>query len=229
MSQSYDNCKDVSPECPVEASLYGYAPNLGANVFYAIIFAVCALIQLYFTCRYWKLWKGFSILVCVGCVLESAGYIVRLLLSKNPWNGAALSIQFLLLMVAPSLLAAAMYMTLRTLVQYFGPEHTRLPARFWTWPFVTADIIGFFLQCGGGILSSLGGNLANIGTIIMVFGVSFQAVIMGIAGALAADFALRIRRRHGTRMFRHLSKNLRLFLWSMTAAFFLILGRCIYR
>ena len=232
MSNSTVKCEAVSPACPVEATIYGYAPNLGGNVIYALIFAVCALVQLYFVFRYWRIWKGYTILVCIGALGECLGYVGRILLHNNPWDGAAMSIQFLLLMVSPSFLAAALYMTLRTVVQYFGPEHTRLPARFWTWPFVTADIVGFFAQCGGGIMASMAEQhptLGTAGTIVMITGVTLQAVVMSIAGSLAADFGLRVRRREGPGAFRDLSRNLRIFLWSMTAAFLLILARCIYR
>ncbi|KAF2467758.1 RTA1-domain-containing protein [Lindgomyces ingoldianus] len=232
MSDSTDDCKAVSPSCPVEATVYGYAPNLGGNAFYAVVFAICALIQFYHIFRFWRSWKVFSIMTFIGCVGECCGYIGRLFLHKNPWNGAALPIQLVLLMVSPSFLAAALYTTLRTLVQYFGPEHTRMPARFWTWPFVTADLVGFFLQCGGGILASTAEknpSLGSVGNTIMIFGVSFQAVIMAIAGLLTADFTLRIGRRHGTHVFADLPKDLRTFLLAMTAAFVLILARCIYR
>ncbi|KAB5572785.1 RTA1 like protein-domain-containing protein [Coniochaeta sp. 2T2.1] len=232
MPDSTDDCEAVSPSCPVEATVYGYTPNLGGNAFYAVIFAICALVQFYYICRFWRLWKVFSIMTFIGCVGECCGYIGRLFLHKNPWNGAALPIQLVLLMVSPSFLAAALYTTLRTLVQHFGPEHTRLPERFWTWPFVTADLVGFFLQCGGGILAATGEknpSLGSAGNTIMIFGVSFQAAIMVVAGLLAADFALRIGRRHGARVFSLLPRDLKIFLLAMTAAFFLILTRCIYR
>ncbi|KAF1953069.1 RTA1-domain-containing protein [Byssothecium circinans] len=232
MPDSTDKCEAVSPSCPVEATTYGYAPNLGGNGLYAVIFAICALAQFYFVCRFWRTWKVFSILTLVGCIGECCGYVGRILLHNNPWDGASMTIQFLLLMVSPSFLAAALYTTLRTLVQYFGPEHTRLPARFWTWPFVTADLLGFFLQCGGGILASMGDtnpSLAKVGNGIMIFGVTFQAVTMGVAGILAIDFGLRIRRRQGAHVFEELPKNLKIFLLTMAAAFLLILTRCIYR
>ncbi|KAH7317599.1 RTA1 like protein-domain-containing protein [Rhexocercosporidium sp. MPI-PUGE-AT-0058] len=218
-----------------QATVYGYAPNLGGNSFYAVVFALCALIQCYHICRFWQSWKTFSILTFVGCCGECCGYIGRLFLHKNPWNGAALPIQLVLLMVSPSFLAAALYTTLRTLralVQHFGPEHTRLPERFWTWPFVTADLVGFFLQCGGGVVAAAGDrnpSLASVGNTIMIFGVSFQAAIMVLAGLLTADFALRIGRRHGAHVFADLPRDLKFFLSAMTAAFFLILTRCIYR
>lgn len=232
MPDSTDNCKAVSPSCPVEDTVYGYAPNLGGNAFYAVIFAICALIQCYHICRFWRSWKTFSILTFVGCCGECCGYIGRLFLHKNPWNGAALPIQLVLLMVSPSFLAAALYTTLRALVRHFGPEHTRLPERFWTWPFVTADLVGFFLQCGGGVVAAAGDrnpSLASVGNAIMIFGVSFQAVIMVLAGLLTADLALRIGRRHGARVFADLPRDLKIFLLAIMAAFLLILTRCIYR
>jgi hypothetical protein len=124
-------------------------------------------------------------------------------------------------------------MTLRTLVQYFGPKHSKLPARLWTWPFVTADLIGFLSQCGGGIMASGGssGNaiLVTAGRALMIAGVAFQAVIMLIAGALATDFTMRMCRRQSTLVLRNLPKDLKIFLCSMIAAFILILARCIYR
>ncbi|KAM0552428.1 hypothetical protein ACHAPJ_007989 [Fusarium lateritium] len=231
-SNSTEKCEAVSASCPVEDTLYGYAPNLGGNAVYAFIFGICTLIQLYYVFRFWRLWKGFSILVLVGSLIECCGYAGRILLHKNPWDSAATSIQFLLLMVGPSFLAAALYMTLRTLVQYFGPEYSRIPARLWTWPFVTADLIGFFSQCAGGILSSMGDKnpgLASAGTGIMIAGVSFQAVVMAIAGILATDFALRMRRRQRGSVFRKLPKDFKIFLVSLTTAFLVILTRCIYR
>ncbi|KAK3368380.1 RTA1 like protein-domain-containing protein [Podospora didyma] len=245
MSDSTEECKAVSPACPVEATLYGYSPNLGGNAFYTVVFAVCALAQLYYaTCRCFcrrrkdpgggKNWTTYSVLTMVGCVGEACGYIGRLFLHKNPWNGAALPIQMVLLMVSPSFLAAALYTMLRPLVRHFGAEHCNrfVPARYWTWPLVTADLVGFFLQCGGGIVASMSERdpkFGSIGTAIMIFGVSFQAVVMAVAGLLVADFTLRVGRRHGADVFALLQRRLRIFLLAMTAALLLILTRCIYR
>ncbi|MAD82233.1 MAG: hypothetical protein CL912_04660 [Deltaproteobacteria bacterium] len=232
MSDSTDDCNFVSPTCLVEDTVYGYTPNLGGNAFYAIVFAICALIQFYYIFRFWRAWKTFSVLTFIGCCGECCGYIGRIFLHKNPWDGAALPIQLVLLMVSPSFLAASLYTTMRALVRYFGPEHTRLPERFWTWPFVTADLVGFFLQCGGGVVAAAGDripSLADIGNAIMIFGVSFQAVIMLVAAVLTVDFAWRIVRRHVSRVFADLPRDLKIFLLAMMAAFLLILTRCVYR
>ncbi|CVK85800.1 uncharacterized protein FPRN_06452 [Fusarium proliferatum] len=230
-TEQRERCEKISPDCPLEDTIYGYVPNMGGNAFFGVVFGICTLVQVYFLIRYWRLWKGFTILVLIGSLLECCGYAGRVLMSKNPWDGAATSIQFVLLMVGPSFLAAALYMTLRALVQYFGEQYTKLPARLWTWPFVTADMLGFFSQCVGGVMASMTEkypSLGTVGRVIMVFGVTFQAVVMAIAGILAADFAFRMRRERGS-VFRHLDKDLNIFLISLTIVFFLVLTRCIYR
>ncbi|KAK3618911.1 hypothetical protein LTR56_024339 [Elasticomyces elasticus] len=229
MSSSTDDCEKVSSTCPVQATTYGYAPNLPSNAIYTTIFALCAPAQLVHLTRYCRFWKGYTFLVCVACVGECCGYVGRLLLHKNPWDGAAMSIQFILLMISPSFLAAALYMTLRTLVEYFGTEHTKLPARLWTWPFVTADFVGFVCQCAGGIMASVGGSLGTVGTALMITGVTLQAVIIAIAGALAVDFGLRVWRQQGTDAVKVLPFKLKIFFVSMAVALLLILARCIYR
>jgi uncharacterized membrane protein YkvI len=232
MSDTTADCEKVSLGCPVEDTIYGYTPNIGGNAVYAVMFAACALAQLIFLLRYWRLWKGYTILVLVACVAECCGYVGRILLHNNPWDGAAMSVQFLLLMVAPSFMAAALYMTLRTLVEYFGHEYSKVPTRFWTWPFVTADFIGFLLQCGGGIMASMAEktpSLGTAGTALMITGVTLQAVVMAIAGALGVDFVLRTVRRRGVGVLSTLPRNLKIFLMSMTVTLVLIFARCIYR
>jgi hypothetical protein len=43
------------PPCSVEGTLYGYEPNMGANVFFAAFFAVCFFWQLFCGIKY-KTW-----------------------------------------------------------------------------------------------------------------------------------------------------------------------------
>ena len=43
---SYDTCHQVSPFCPVEATTYGYYPNFGGNVFFAVWFGLIGVLQL---------------------------------------------------------------------------------------------------------------------------------------------------------------------------------------
>ncbi|KAG9251916.1 RTA1 like protein-domain-containing protein [Emericellopsis atlantica] len=40
---SFDSCTELSPQCPVEATVLGYRPNLGSSYFFAIAFGICTI------------------------------------------------------------------------------------------------------------------------------------------------------------------------------------------
>jgi hypothetical protein len=50
-----DWCTDVSSECPVEGTIYGYYPSMGANAFFVAFFALAFILNLGFGIRY-KTW-----------------------------------------------------------------------------------------------------------------------------------------------------------------------------
>lgn len=48
-------CVEVGPLCPVEGTLYGYYPSIGANAFFAAFFGLCLIAQIGLGIRY-KTW-----------------------------------------------------------------------------------------------------------------------------------------------------------------------------
>ncbi|KAI8293704.1 Sphingoid long-chain base transporter RSB1 [Colletotrichum sp. SAR 10_98] len=80
-------CTEVTLNCPVEATVYGYYPNVGGNAFLLAIFILCTVSQLFLGVKY-RL-RAFTTVMVIGCLLEALGYIGRLMMSKNPWSGAA--------------------------------------------------------------------------------------------------------------------------------------------
>jgi uncharacterized membrane protein len=87
-------CDSITPECPVEGTLYGYTPDLAANAFFAGFFGIALIAQLYFGIRY-KTWT-YMIAVGLGCLAECVGYIGRVMLNRNPWNDIGFNIQIVL-------------------------------------------------------------------------------------------------------------------------------------
>lgn len=56
----------------------------------------------------------------------------------------------MLILVAPALFAASIYMTLgRIVVKLDAEDKSIIPVRFLTKIFVVGDVISFLLQCGG--------------------------------------------------------------------------------
>ncbi|KGO72766.1 RTA-like protein [Penicillium italicum] len=61
-------CTEVTPQCPVEGTIYGYAPDFVFSVEFCLIFGVCSLIQLWQMIR-WRLWS-FNAAVLLGSSTE---------------------------------------------------------------------------------------------------------------------------------------------------------------
>ena len=68
---SFDRCSEVTPLCPVQATVLGYYPNLGANIFFAVAFGICLVAAVGIGIRS-KTWT-FTAAITLGLILETAG------------------------------------------------------------------------------------------------------------------------------------------------------------
>ena len=68
---SVQNCTSVSIYCPVEFTIYGYYPSLGANAFFLAIFSLCLAVQFVLGIKF-KTWTYFIALV-LGAFAEAIG------------------------------------------------------------------------------------------------------------------------------------------------------------
>ncbi|EEQ31302.1 hypothetical protein McanMca71_004583 [Microsporum canis] len=236
MAPSFATCTEVGPACPVEATTYGYYPQLGPNAFLTAFFALLALIQLglgVFT-RTWS----FLIAVFMACALESVGYGGRLLMNKNPWSKDAFQIQIVCLILAPTFLAAGVYLTIKHIILFVGPEHSRIKPKLYTWVFILCDIGSLILQsAGGGVAAAATKSnfkLLNVGNGIIIAGIAFQVATMSVCGLLALEFFIRAYRSgqgfsksssHGAAAHR----SFWIFCAADAFAYVAILIRCIYR
>lgn len=50
--ETTSNCLQISTLCPVDATIYGYYPNMGANAFFLALFASCFIVQLFLGIKY---------------------------------------------------------------------------------------------------------------------------------------------------------------------------------
>ncbi|KAI9890848.1 MAG: hypothetical protein M1814_003487 [Vezdaea aestivalis] len=230
---STDNCTSITPLCPVEATIYGYYPTLGSNAALLAIFALCALAQ--FTIGLWKKTWTFALVLTIGCAAEALGYAGRLMLNSNPWSIAGFQIQICCLIMAPAFLAAGIYLTLKYLVLTFGPEHSRLKPRYYTWVFISADFLSLVLQAiGGGIAaSSETDSMRDAGSNVMIAGIVWQvATLAGFAGLTLNFFARVYRARESMSLEAKAVKSslkFKFFISAIIISFLTIFIRCIYR
>ncbi|KAG2414819.1 hypothetical protein HFD88_006007 [Aspergillus terreus] len=234
---SYRTCKEVGPLCPVEATTYGYYPNFGGNVFFTVFYGVLGLAQLGIGV-YFRAWTLMVALV-VGGFLEMAGYIGRILMHHNPWDEDAFKLQIVCLVLAPTFVAAGIYLTLKHIILSLGPEHSRLQPRLFTWIFIGCDIGSLILQAAGGGVAAAAGNtnvkLLNAGNNIIIAGIAFQVATMSVCGLLGLEFFVRVI-RHGPGLSGEKTsenvtdqKYVKLVVVAEIFAYVTVLIRCIYR
>ncbi|RAH75756.1 RTA1 like protein [Aspergillus japonicus CBS 114.51] len=230
-------CTHITPSCPVEATTYGYYPNLAANCLYLSIFCICACLQVGLGIKAGA--KTYTALTTIGCLGEALGYVGRIMMHSNPWSNSGYILQILLLILSPSFLAAALYFNLKAAINHFGSEHFRISARFVAPIFITCDAIGFLTQgVGGGIEASgsSGGasqSTTDIGNDVMIFGISFQAATMAVCAVLFLDYFITYRKAGRNRSNMHFSGanslSQKFYITCNIVAFSTILIRCIYR
>ncbi|KAF2269699.1 sphingoid long-chain base transporter RSB1 [Lojkania enalia] len=228
------SCVAVTPECPVEATLYGYYPSIGANGFFAGFFAVCMIIHLIQGIRY-KTWT-YMIALGLGCLGEAIGYAGRIMLWNNPYDDLGFQIQICCLIISPAFISGGIYLTLKHIVINFGEKWSRLRPAWYTYIFITGDIFSLVLQgAGGGIAATAdrGTSMQDVGTNLMIAGVIFQVVILSIFGYFLGEYTLRTYRRRDQLSVQSMtlfnSKKFRCFVGAIITAYSAIQIRCIYR
>ncbi|CVL07535.1 related to RTA1 domain protein [Fusarium mangiferae] len=225
------HCTELGPTCPVEATTYGYAPVLGANATLLTVFILCAIIQLVFGT--WKRVYSYSFAIFFGCVLEAVGYVGRLMMHQNPWSSSGFRMQIICLIIAPSFIAAGIYLTMKHFIRCNNPEYSFLKPQLYTWIFIGCDIGSILLQAaGGGIAGSAGSenqHLLDIGNNVMIAGIAFQVVTMVICGILASIYAARRWQHRHKPAVGKFYQTTQVFMCAVGFAYLVVLIRCIYR
>jgi hypothetical protein len=168
-------------------------------------------------------------------------------MNGNPWSDSGFKLQICALVLGPSFVAAAIYLTLKHFVIYCGPEHSILKPRLYPWIFIGCDFGSIVLQAAGGGLAAAGGtnnrDLVNAGNNLIVAGIAFQVVTMAVCGLFALLFVFRLRKAHsahaamGEKSRYQMDKDtsgvhtgkVKVFGLMVVLAYVTVLIRCIYR
>lgn len=228
---SYSTCKEINDACPVEETLYGSWFNKGGNFFFLVVFACCTIWQTIIILRY-RTWS-FSIFLGIGTIFETIGYLMRVLMAINPWNFDAFKIQLTMLILAPTFVAAAMSITFKHMVLYYGTHASVLRPRYYPWIFLGTDILSIMIQVAGSAMSSAGSDnssMMNAATAVITTGVAFQAANMVFCGFLMVLYWFRLRKTRGKSVTQNEEdRRLKIYIYGMVAAYVMVSIRCIYR
>ncbi|KAF7861556.1 hypothetical protein EAF04_008118 [Stromatinia cepivora] len=172
---------------------YRYNPSLVAAVIFIVSFAVTTFFHLYQLIRT-RTW--YFIPLCIGGFFEWIGYIGRALSSQESpnWSLGPYIMQTLLLLIAPALFAASIYMELGRIIELVDGESLAMIRKRWlTKLFVCGDVLSFTLQmAGGGIMSSGSLDSVHLGEKIVIGGLFVQIAFFGFFVFVSFSFNIRM-------------------------------------
>jgi len=128
--------------------------------------------------------------------VEFVGYIGRAQSHFDQWKLGPFIMQSLLLLVAPALFAASIYIILgRIILLADGEKHSLIRQKWLTKIFVTGDVISFLVQSGGGgIQASKSEGAMKTGEKLIVVGLFLQLAFFGFFVVVAGLFHERLQR-----------------------------------
>ncbi|CRG86144.1 Protein RTM1 [Talaromyces islandicus] len=219
---------DVNYKTAVWA-FYRYYPSEVAAIIFTVLFALATFTHLFQLFRH-RTW--FFIPFVIGGFFEWVGYIGRVLSSKESpnWSMGPYIQQTLLLLLAPALFAASIYMMLGRIVMVLNAEqHCVFRKKWLTKFFVCGDILSFTVQAaGGGIMA--GGSLSAVhnGEKIVIVGLAIQILFFGFFVITCVLFHRRVN-KFPTEESLELRSSWRKHLHVLYTANTLILVRSVFR
>ena len=129
---------------------------------------------------------------------ETIGYAARAAASKDTETKTPYIIQSILILIAPILFAASIYMTLgRLITRTNSASLSMVRARWVTTIFVAGDIISFFVQSGGAgmLVKAENEDDVQMGEYIILGGLILQILIFMFFVITAGTWHTRLERR----------------------------------
>ena len=128
--------------------------------------------------------------------VEAVGYVARAISHNDRWALTPYIIQALLLLIAPALYAASIYMILGRIITTIEADHHSMIRPTWlTKIFVAGDVLSFLMQStGGGMMAKRDKDSAKLGERIILGGLFVQIIFFGFFMVASIVFHLRLRK-----------------------------------
>mmetsp|Transcript_467 Transcript_467/g.536 ORF Transcript_467/g.536 Transcript_467/m.536 type:complete len:314 (-) Transcript_467:112-1053(-) len=170
---------------------YNYTPSKAAAGIFIVLFALATIFQVYQISKT-LISKKFSrqeknvlwimLPFVLGGIFEVVGYIGRLVSSHDTTVLGPFIIQSTLLLVAPALYAATLYMSLGRLIERMEcQKYSIVSLKYLTKIFVLGDVISFLMQAGGaGIMAQSKLSSSKVGQNVIIGGLIVQIIFFGM-------------------------------------------------
>ncbi|KAJ5766317.1 RTA1 like protein [Penicillium nucicola] len=210
--------------------LYNYTPSYVAAVCFTAAFLISGM---------GHIWQAsvnktaFLTPFIIGILFEACGYAARAVNAKQAPDYAVgpYSMQSLLLLLAPSLLAASIYMILGRIINLVdGGSRALIRPQKLTKVFVTGDVLSFLVQSGGGAILAQAKSQSKVtlGERMIVVGLFVQILFFGVFMAVSAHFHKNITADPTPRSLST-TRPWQKYLIALYVASFIIMVRSIYR
>ncbi|KUJ09185.1 RTA1-domain-containing protein [Mollisia scopiformis] len=211
--------------------LYHYNPSRPAAIVFIACFAITTLLH---TFQLLKKRTWYFIPFLIGGFFETLGYVGRALNAGQTygnWTTGPYIMQSLLLLLAPALFAASIYMVLgRIIVLTDGEAHSPIRVKWLTKVFVAGDVISFLAQSGGGgmLAKAKSKSDTNTGEHVITVGLGIQVLFFGLFIIVAGIFNYRLRAMPSLRS-KQLTVPWQSYLFVLYGASLMIMIRSVFR
>jgi len=176
-----------------EENFYSIYLNRFGNVWYLVIFSIIMLylMGMLSKSRYW--W--FNITFVCGYALEWMGFLGRVLAFTDDTDQNFFLLQYISLTIAPAFIMAGIYFVFAQLVVIHGRHFSVLKPLWYSYMFITFDVVSLIIQAGGGGAASTATTEhrdPTPGTNTMIAGIAFQVFGMTIFLVFWFEFLNRI-------------------------------------
>ncbi|GMM34398.1 hypothetical protein DASC09_017230 [Saccharomycopsis crataegensis] len=114
----------------------------------------------------------------IGILMEAVGYFARASSHGNKQLLTPYIIQSILLLIAPSFIAATIYMIFGRMMRHLNAsDYSIIKFKYQTTFFVIGDVFSFFVQSAGGGMMSQSGN-QDLGPKIVIAGLIIQLIFL---------------------------------------------------
>ncbi|KAI0180842.1 RTA1-domain-containing protein [Hypoxylon sp. FL1284] len=187
-----------------QASFYLYDPSVAVAAVACVLFGLAFVWSTFMTIRK-RAWVW--IVQLVALLMEVVGYAARIESANDPTNLNLYALQFCVIILAPVLMAAAIYVVFGRIVVHVVPAQQRTMRLLWVPPrwitpiFVACDVVALLVQLIGAVLVSStkatdenAADKLKLGKDIALAGLALQIAAFGLFTIVAARFHFTSRR-----------------------------------
>ncbi|KAJ5689925.1 hypothetical protein N7462_004317 [Penicillium macrosclerotiorum] len=207
---------------------YPYTPSATAGYAFMAIFGIATVVHLILT---FPFRAAYFIPLLLGGICETFGYYGRAWSHQSRTEISSWALQEMLILCAPPLIAATIYMVLGRVIRSFDAEHlSSMRTKWLTLVFVLNDILCFCTQLGGaGVQVTGDANIMAIGKKVVLAGLIFSLVVFAFFVLIAASFHTRLARSPTPLVSMNPDLRWRRYMWAMYVACFALMLRNLVR